>query len=193
MSTIQIFGFAPSTYTRTARMTCIEKGAPHTLEPLVFGQESHRAMHPFLKMPAMRHDGRMLYETLAIATYLDSVFDGPPLTPADPFECAQMFSWISAQIDYVYPAVVGILASETPPNASQVETARQSLSVCDARLRERTWLAGDDLSLADLFLAPMIAFATSLQAGPSLLSDFSGLDRWRSQIDPRPSFTETQP
>jgi glutathione S-transferase len=36
----------------------------------------------------------MLYETNAIAAYIDDVFPGPKLTPTDPRKRAKMNQWI---------------------------------------------------------------------------------------------------
>ena len=47
MKHVEIFGFAGSTYVRTARMVCEEKQVDYQLQPLEFGQESHRAPHPW--------------------------------------------------------------------------------------------------------------------------------------------------
>jgi len=54
MRQIELFGFAGSTYVRTARMVCEEKNIDYRLRPLEFRQESHRALHRFLRMPARR-------------------------------------------------------------------------------------------------------------------------------------------
>jgi glutathione S-transferase len=44
----------------------------------------HLQRHPFGRVPALQHDDFMLYETSAIAAYVDDVLPGPKLTPADP-------------------------------------------------------------------------------------------------------------
>ena len=40
--------------------------------------------HPFGRIPAFEHDGFRLYETGAIARYVDEAFEGPALQPKDP-------------------------------------------------------------------------------------------------------------
>jgi glutathione S-transferase len=72
MSQVEVFGFAPSTYVQTALLVAAEKGIPALLLPLEFGAESHRQLHPYAKMPVMRHGLVRLYETAAIAIYLDA-------------------------------------------------------------------------------------------------------------------------
>lgn len=79
MPDIEIHGFAQSTYVRTARMVCVEKGASHELVSLDFRSDPHRALHPFLRMQIIRCGDVLLLETLAIASYLDDTIGGPTL------------------------------------------------------------------------------------------------------------------
>jgi hypothetical protein len=53
------------------------------------------AIHPFGKLPVMRHGAFTLCESKAIATYLDRGFPGPALMPSDPREAALAEQWIS--------------------------------------------------------------------------------------------------
>jgi glutathione S-transferase len=94
MNAVTLYGFPGSTYVRTARMVCEEKRIPYTLSPLEFRSESHRALHPFLRMPAMRAGDVLLFETLAIATYLDGTGEARPLQPAAPPDRARMLQWV---------------------------------------------------------------------------------------------------
>ena len=71
MTTVTIFGFPQSTFVRTVRMTCEEKGVPYSLESVEWGAASHRTRHPFLRIPAFQHGNFALYESLAIARYVD--------------------------------------------------------------------------------------------------------------------------
>ena len=106
MADVVLHGFPPSTYVRTARLVAEEKGVPYTIAGLEFGSDAHRAVHPFLKMPAMTHGKVHLFETFAIARYFDESFDGPALQPSDPVGRAVMTQWVSAFIDYMYGTIV---------------------------------------------------------------------------------------
>ena len=84
-----IYGPGLSTYVRTVRLVCEEKGAPYELVEIDIMQGAHKtpehlARHPFGRVPAFEHDGFKLYETSAITRYLDAVLPGPALTPAIP-------------------------------------------------------------------------------------------------------------
>lgn len=189
MNPIKIFGFAGSTYVRTARVICVEKGLPYELVPLEFRAESHRARHPFLKMPAIEHEGHSFFETLAIGTYLDNLNATPPLQPASPAQRAAMMQWISVAIDYLYRDIVGALIADTIAQGA-AEAAAQDLEILEQRLAKSAYLAGDAISLADLFVAPMVAFAESKDSrfAPG---ERVALKRWLANMTSRESFKAT--
>jgi len=188
MNPLKLFGFAGSTYVRTARLVCEEKGVPHELMPLEFRAESHRARHPFLKMPALTHDGVELFETLAIATYVDGLAASPQLQPSSPRDRALMMQWISAAIDYVYDDLVRALLSDSQESGARGRVAG-ALDALEAGLGSREFFAST-LSLADFFLAPMVDFAARKEPdfvrGPR-----RALERWLGSMQARPSMRAT--
>lgn len=190
MKHVELFGFAGSTYVRTARMVCEEKHVDYQLEPLAFGQESHRALHPFLRMPIMRIGDTILYETSAIAIYIDESFDGPRLNPKEPLDRALMHQWISTCNDYLYHDLVLTLLKSDAPSDEDLATARQDLEIVDRQLRGNPFLLGGEIYLCDLFLAPMIAYAAS-RATPALFQGLDGLSAWRDRLESRSSFAAT--
>jgi glutathione S-transferase len=189
MTPIKIFGFAGSTYVRTARTICVEKDLPYELVPLEFRAESHRARHPFLKMPAIEHDGHAFFETLAIGTYLDSLRPSPALVPANAVARATMMQWISVAIDYLYRDLVGGLLADTVAEGV-VEAAARDLDVLERRLAASAYLAGGAVSLGDLFVAPMVDFAANKDArfAPG---ERSALKQWLASMNSRESFRST--
>lgn len=191
MKHVELLGFAGSTYVRTARMVCEEKHVDYQLRPLEFGQESHRALHPFLRMPVMRVGKTMLYETSAIVTYIDESFDGPRLTPGEALGRAHMHQWISTCNDYLYGDLVQALLKSDSPSEEVLATARRDLEVVDTQLRGSSFLLGGEIYLCDFFLAPMIAFAET-KAGTPLFHGLDGLSSWRDRLWSRASFSETQ-
>ncbi len=193
MQHIEIFGFPPSTFTRTARLVCEEKRVDYQLQPLEFRQESHRALHPFVKMPVMRVSGQTLYETLAIAMYIDETFEGPQLTPSDALKRAQMFQWISTCNDYLYKDVVLAFLNNDSPSEEQLEKARKDLEIIDRQLQAGPFLLGEEIYLCDLFLAPVIAFVDGGAHQARLLGSLEGIAAWKDKMWSRASFKNTQP
>ena len=95
MPEVEIIGPAPSTYTRVARMVCEEKAIPYELKQSLPHSPDVDAIHPFGKVPVMRHGDFELCESKAIATYLDLSFPGPKLIPTEPRHAALTEQWVS--------------------------------------------------------------------------------------------------
>ena len=95
MANVEIIGPAPSTYTRVACMVCEEKAIPYELRQSPPHSPDVSAIHPFGKVPVMRHGDFELCESKAIATYLDLSFPGPKLIPTDPRHAALTEQWVS--------------------------------------------------------------------------------------------------
>lgn len=192
MKHVEIFGFAGSTFVRTARMVCEEKHVDYQLLPLEFGEASHRALHPFLRMPIVRIGKNMLYETIAITTYIDEVFETPRLVPQKSLDRARMLQWISTCSDYLYKDLVRALLKSDDVPEEDLGIARRDLEVVDKQLRDGSFLLGNEIYLCDLFLAPMIAFAENHKASPQLFRGLEGLAAWQKRLWSRDSFLATQ-
>ncbi len=205
MSDIVLYGDPRSTYVRTARMTCREKRVAYSLEPADLASEAYRKMHPFGRMPAMRHGDLTMFETSAITRYIDEAFEGPRLQPDDTVERARMNQWISAINHYFYSDVIRrylmqyFFASEPDgaPDMAAIEAAlpdvRHHLEALDGALEGRTFIAAERVSLADLFLAPILFYVGKMPEGPDLLAPLANLRRWIDAMAARSSFTETVP
>lgn len=178
-----IYGFPQSTYTRTALMTAQAAGIDVELAPIEFKRASHFALHPYGRMPAFQHEGVRLFETLAIVSYLDRVFGGSRLTPSAPVAQAQMFQWISVAIDYAYEDLVNGMHSERP-SVEAITAACEQLKLIDAGLETREFLAGTSLSLADLFLYPMVEYA-SVKLDERVWTGLPEVRRWRTAVSER--------
>ena len=68
---------------------------------------AHLARQPWGKVPAFEHDGFGLFETFAIARYVDEAFPGPSLQPADVKARARMTQICGVVDSYGYGAMVG--------------------------------------------------------------------------------------
>ncbi|MER9968509.1 glutathione S-transferase family protein [Mesorhizobium sp. M0060] len=200
-----VYGADYSVYVRIVRLVLEEKGVGYELVPVdVFAADGIPGWYfehqPFGRIPAFEHDGFRLYETGAIARYVDEAFDGPPLQPGEARPRARM-NQIAGMLDaYAYRAIVWDVAVErlekTSPNEvvianglRQAKTALQALSSLKA---EGPWLLGTDLTLADLHAAPIIGYFIKVAEGRSLLAEFPDIQDWYARIAARASFAKTE-
>ena len=200
-----IYGFPQSTYVRTVRLTCIEKGVDYDLIPMGFSSEGLPARHPFRRIPAFEHGPFRLYETSAICRYVDAEFDGPPLVPPQPQALARMEQWISVANAYVDPPVIRDIVMERvvkPMLDRPVDEAKCSeaapkaataLGVLNDALANTDFLAGDTPTLADFFLLPMLFYFRQMPEGTAILPSLIHLEAWYRRMEERESFAGSQP
>ncbi|MFB9980269.1 glutathione S-transferase family protein [Mesorhizobium kowhaii] len=201
-----LYGADYSVYVRIVRLVLAEKGIDYELVPVdVFAAEGIPAWyfehHPFGRIPAFEHDGFRLFETSAIARYVDEAFDGPALQPKDPRGHARMNQIIGMLDAYAYRSMVWDVAverleKEAPDEAlianglSQASKAFQTLSSLKA---PGPWLLGDQLTLADLHAAPIIGYFVKVSEGQKLLAEFPAIQAWWDRIAARPGFAASGP
>lgn len=199
MSAPHLIGFSPSVYVRVARLVALEKGVAlrrEELDPFQAGgpPAALLALNPFGKVPVLRHGDLVLYETQAIAAYLDEAFAGPALQPAAPAARARLRQLQGIVDAYAYrPLVWGlyVAARERPdePRAEALAQGRRALAALEA-LADAPWLLGADLSLADCHLAPVIGYLLQAAEGPGLLGETPILAAWWERASRRPGWGE---
>jgi glutathione S-transferase len=204
MNEVIVYGFQRSTYVNVVRLILTEKGVPfrfHDTEDEMYTPE-HRRRHPFGRVPVLRHGDFMLYETSAIAAYVDEVFDGPKLTPDEPRPRARMNQWMSNLNGYFYPYMIYHISHERlvfpelgiPGKEAIVEralpTATRALEVMEEELGDgRPFIVGDRLALADFFLLPTLFSFGLTPEGKALRPRFPGIAAWDARMSALPSVT----
>jgi glutathione S-transferase len=202
MTDVVVFGFPRSTYVHIVRLVLTHKDVPYTFQDLEpeMGSAIHLAMHPFDRVPILRHGDFTLYETSAIAAYIDEAFDGPALQPKDVRGRARMNQWISSVNSYYYPYMIyhvvherlvfpqlGIASDETVV-AHALPKVERGLEVMEKALGHGAdYLLGDDLTLADFFILPS-TFAFGLtEEGKAMYPKYSAVSQWRARMEALPT------
>ncbi|WP_417806246.1 glutathione S-transferase family protein [Thioclava sp.] len=143
---------------------------------------------PFGKAPALHlDDRRVLAESNAILCWLG---EGTDFVPQDPFQRAQMLSWMfweQNQHEGVIAVRAALLTYEirkhlaTPQRLAELlERGTALLRVMEDRLKGQNWLVGDAISLADICLYAYTHTAES--HGGFDLSQFPALGAWLDRI-----------
>jgi glutathione S-transferase len=205
MTTMQIYGMPQSSYTRVVRMVAHEKNAPYELVLARPHSPEIKAMHPAGKIPVMRQGDVTLFESRAIAHYIDDHFDGVPLTPRDKRGDAEVEQWVSYintvtdpllirryLFSYLFPKTADKKPDRAAIDAMQPELA-QEIEVLDTALARSGHLAGDRLTLADIYLMPIIAYARQTPEGGPLIAGAKSLSAFFDRNAERESFKATEP
>ena len=209
MAMVTLHGPGFSTYVRSARLALEEKGVDYEMDEFNFIADgmpaAQLARHPFGKVPAHSHDGLVLYETGAIARYVDEAFEGPPLQPADAQGRAQMVQVCGVLDNYTYGPAIGSVVIQRlvvpmmggEPDEAAIEAAapeaRKAMQVLNEILGQRSHLVGDAVSLADLHLVPIYDYYSKTPEGEATLASTPGLRRWWEAISARASVIATTP
>ncbi|MGN8080827.1 glutathione S-transferase family protein [Variovorax sp. 22077] len=177
-----------------------ELGLGYTLHPVNVTQgaqklESFRALNPNAKVPVLvdthptTGERLVLSESAAILVYLAERHEG--LLPASGPERARVFEQLFFHASAVSPSFGNAgfftkLAAEPQPLAQQRFTAEAErvTALLDGLLTERTFVAGDEYSIADI--ANFGWFWRRAFAGIAL-DAYPNLSRWFASVEQRPA------
>jgi glutathione S-transferase len=202
MADVRFLSMPDSAYLWTAMHVADEKGVSYEFVPLTYRSEEHLALHPFGKMPVLQHGADYIYETLAIAYYLDRAFAGPPLQPSDPLGQARVLQWISIVNAYVFPTMNRFTKERLVKPALGFEVDRQfiddareplflQLRLIERALAQGGYLVGSTLTLADSFLLPHLLFFTRTPEGKALISRTPATASWLERVKERSSYSRS--
>ena len=204
---VELIGYRYSVYLRIARLVLLEKGVAFEqaeVDPFAGAPEWYLALHPFGRVPTLRHDGFVLYETSAIARYVDAAFPGVRLVPGGARAQGRMQQVISIVDSYAYRPMVRQVFSNAvfrPRAGAAVNAAEIDAGLAAAatvlgaleRVVDGEWMVGQTLSLADLHLGPMMAYFVAAPEGAAVLEQFPRLAGWWGRMQGRASMVESDP
>ena len=204
---LTVYGFDGSTYVRTVRMLLAAKNAEYDLVPvdIMVGENKrpeHLARHPFAKIPVVEHGATRLYETGAIIRYLNDVLPGTSLVPDTAMDRARMDMGMGIHDNYGYGALIGLAAQHLFPDfvggkneemrLDCLEKGRLVLTEIMKLRGDSPWIAGANLSLADLFIAP-VCFYVSLTPDAGAAFDVPGFSDWWARVQGLDAYQATAP
>jgi glutathione S-transferase len=196
----ELLGIARSSYTQAARIAFFEKGVAHAFKSAPPHSPEILALNPFGKIPVLRLGKDSISEASAILRYIDEVYPGPALMPAEPLARAKAEQWISSfnayfdrpivrnyVLQYVFPR-----GAEGKPDREAIDAAvpeiRKALAALDAAYGERDYLVGEAPSLPDFLVAPPIHYLALFPEGRDLLANHANVKRAHDVFAGRPSF-----
>ena len=167
---------------------------------LINGENTSEAflkLNPAGKVPVIEDDGFVLFESNAIIKYLATKSESP-LYPAGTRQRAVIDQWIDFVSHHVATAMNRVLFNRVFAPFLKMEVDERSLSeglsfldrflpVVDNPLKERRYLAGGELTLADLNLLSALDPAEVAQVA---LSGYLNITRWRQDLMGRDFYTK---
>jgi glutathione S-transferase len=198
---IKLFGHPASTCTRKVLFTLHETSTPYEIDVVDFAkgehkQPAHLAHQPFGQVPALDDDGFELYESRAMARYIDSKA-GNKLTPSDPKQRALMEQWMSVETSNFTPHAMKFIyhttfkREQTPETLAAAATGLETaLQVLDKALAGKSYLVGDQLTLADVCYAPYFEYAMGTPA-KDIITKYPNVSAWWGRVSERPAWLKT--
>ena len=202
---IKLYGHPASTCTRKVLFTLNETNTPYELETvnLMTGehkQPAHMARQPFGQLPAIDDDGFKMFESRAIARYLDDKA-GHKLTPKDAQGRAKMEQWISVETSDFYPHAMTFIYNDIfkrPQQEEVLANAGTKLETCvkvmDTALAAsgKPFLVGDQMTLADVVFAPYIEYCMASPSAKAIFAKHPHFIAWWNRVSERPSWQKVR-
>jgi len=205
MAPPEVVGSIRSTYTRAVCMVCEEKGIEYVLTERPLRAPEIFAIHPFGKMPVLRHGDVELFESKAIATYLDRHFPAPFVFPLEPHLAALTEQWVSLVNTVIDPLLIrtyvfAYIAPRTADGSPDRQTIdalmpslRQQVGVLDKAVAKTGHLVGEQFTFADINLLPILHRMSQFPESQDALAAASHLARYYERHAARRSFARTNP
>jgi glutathione S-transferase len=205
MTRIQIIGAPFSSHVWVVRMVCEEKGVSYDLVPAGLHSPEVCAIHPIGKIPVMRHGDIALFESKAIATYIDKAFAGPKLIPDDALGAAEVEQWVSLVNTTIDPCLIRtyVLGHLVPggadgnPDRFAIDGAlpmmRTQIGALDRAVARTGYLAGESFTLADINLLPVLYFVQGFPEGAEMVQSAGNLSVYFAHHAGRPSYQASFP
>ena len=191
-----------STFSRRVLIALIEKQISY--EPVLVDmvarkhkEPAYLALNPYGRVPTLEEDGFVLYESTAILNYLEAARPSPPLAPADARGralvdmhmklCDLQLSRHAGTI--VFPK--RFLPKEKWNQAAMAEAKgeiEKHLAILDKQLAGKTYLVGEQFSLAEVCYIPFLDFLPLMEIAPP-----GAVAAWSTRLLARQSAQATRP
>ena len=213
---IELYWGSGSPFAWRVMLTLEVKGLAYESKLLEFSKGEHKTpgylqLNPRGKVPTLKDGDFIVYESLAIMSYLDRKYPTPPLFGATAEETGLIWQTISECESYfasngdkvVRPLFFGKGLDKIDEIQQAAQAIREELKTLDARLSTCDWLVGATISAADIAIYPMIqlilraagkdaAQPLHLQWLP-LASYYPNLAGWAERIEALPNYQRTYP
>lgn len=201
MGTITLWGRETSANVQKTLWTLAELGVPYTRIDVggKFGgldSPEYGAMNPNRLVPVLQDGDLTLWESHAIIRYLAATYGVGTLWPEAPVERALVDQWTDWTTSTFQPAWVGLFwtfvrtpASKRDPAiiADHLKATIKAFRVLDDRLAEVPFLAGENLTYADIAAGAALYRWTTMEIERPELPN---VEAWHERLLERPAFVK---
>lgn len=150
--------------------------------------EAYTALNPFQLVPVLDDGGFIVRDSVAILCYLARQY-APQWYPEDAQSVARVQQWLAVATKELAsgPAaarLVKVFGAQLD-HKRLIEQSHTLFRIIDAHLKGRTWLALDQVSIADVAAYSYIAHAPE---GEVSLADYDHINAWLARVEALPNF-----
>jgi glutathione S-transferase len=154
--------------------------------------DAYRKLNPNIKVPTLVDGDVVIWESHTILRYL-AALHAPKLTGATAVERSYVERWMDWNLGALNTPYVAVFKdAKKPAGERAADFAAQSadlvaqLKILDGFIAGKPWFALDQLTVADICLAPIV---TRCLAFPIEKPALPELTRWMKAIEARPAFS----
>ncbi|RXW12750.1 hypothetical protein EST38_g13105 [Candolleomyces aberdarensis] len=201
---LTLYGNPQSTCTKRVAIVFHEKQVPFNFVAVDFAKGEHKspefvAKQPFGQIPYLDDDGYIIYESRAIARYIEEKYagQGTALIPKDlkakgHFEQAasvEVFNFDAYASAAVFEKLIKPYQNLTPDIAvfdALIKKLEAKLDVYEQILSKQKYLGGDEVTLADLSHLPYGSLLPAV--GSNVIESRPNVAKWFKSLQDRPSW-----
>lgn len=146
-------------FSHSCRFVLYEKGCEFEIQDIdMFQPIDVSSLNPYGEVPILRERDLTLYQADVINNYIDERFPHPQLMPPDPMQRARarLFSYVLNREVFSHVRLLeNRNATEEMHNAARSKL-RDQLTVIGTRLNAGAYLLGEEFTLLDVSLAPVL-------------------------------------
>jgi glutathione S-transferase len=212
----EVYWGSGSPYSWRVLLALTVKQVPYESKLLQFSRGDHKtpeflAMNPRGRLPVLKDGAHVVYESVAILSYIEKLHPTPNLLGEGAAETGAIWQAISEVDAYLCPLqeelVATVFQDETKGLEEELRAiaaqVREEIALYEGRLAQSRYLAGPRLTAADLVLYPTLMLigrigtrAPALDLGlglENLRASHPNVDRWARTIEALPGYDATYP
>jgi glutathione S-transferase len=191
---LELVSFILCPFVQRAVITLKEKGVAYdvTYIDLDNPPDWFKNISPFGKVPLLKTEGEVLFESAIINEYLDETFP-PSLHPDSPLIRAKHRGWVEFGSSLLFDQFKLIMAKDEDERQQQMESLGGSFARLSDAKGDGRYFSGDSFSLVDAAFAPLFMRFDILKKYLPELEGLmpSKLQVWARELALRPSVSDS--
>ncbi|RAL47548.1 hypothetical protein DM860_011286 [Cuscuta australis] len=163
---VKLLGSWASPYVIRVRVALKIKGVSYEFLEEDMGSKSDLLLKSnpvYKKIPVLLHNDKPICESLIIVQYVDDVWAGSSILPADPYDRAQARFWATYVEDKWFPSMRGIaFAQSEEAKREAIKQVEEGLAVLEGAFHScskgKKFFGGDTIGLVDIALGSNIGW-----------------------------------